>query len=103
MKLKQHALLGITIFFLAARGWAATGVASVEGTVDESDISGHLNFEDTPKGLKITGLIENIPSGDHGFHIHEFGDCGEEGKSAGSHFNPDKKPHGQVMKEGVSH
>ena len=35
------------------------------------------------------------PNGEHGFHIHEKGDCSSgDGMSAGGHFNPDAKPHG---------
>jgi Cu-Zn family superoxide dismutase len=35
-----------------------------------------------------------IPGG-HGFHIHEKGDCSSrDGMSAGGHFNPTAKPHG---------
>jgi Cu-Zn family superoxide dismutase len=86
---------------VATRGWSAMGVAAVDGTREDSEISGTLKFEDTPKGLKITGSLENVPSGEHAFHIHEFGDCGDEGKKAGGHFNPDQHPHGLVTKDGV--
>ena len=96
-----YGLTVITALFLTARVWAATGTAAIEGTADGSDIGGSLKFEDTDKGLKVTGTLENIPTGDHGFHIHEFGDCSDEGKGAGGHFNPDQHPHGDVMKEGV--
>ncbi len=41
---------------------------------------------------RVTGLT---PSQEHGFHIHENGDCSSrDGMSAGGHFNPDAKPHG---------
>jgi Cu-Zn family superoxide dismutase len=97
-------ILGLTIvtaLMLTARVWAATGAAAIEGTADGSDIEGTLKFEDTAKGLKITGTIENVPTGEHGFHIHEFGDCSDEGKAAGGHFNPSGHPHGLVLKEGT--
>jgi len=35
------------------------------------------------------------PNQDHGFHIHDKGDCSSgDGVSAGGHFNPAGKPHG---------
>ncbi|WP_374674074.1 superoxide dismutase family protein [Ideonella sp.] len=41
---------------------------------------------------RVSGLK---PNGEHGFHIHEKGDCAStDGTSAGGHFNPDGKPHG---------
>ena len=101
MKRYVYGFTVITALFLTARVWAATGAAAIEGTADGSDIEGTLKFEDTDKGLKVTGTLENIPTGEHGFHIHEFGDCSDEGKAAGGHFNPDQHPHGDVMKEGV--
>ncbi len=40
----------------------------------------------------VTGLT---PGQEHGFHIHEAGDCGSgDGMSAKGHFNPYGKPHG---------
>ncbi|MEO6626123.1 MAG: superoxide dismutase family protein, partial [Burkholderiaceae bacterium] len=35
------------------------------------------------------------PNQEHGFHIHEKGDCSSgDGMSTGGHFNPMGKPHG---------
>jgi Cu-Zn family superoxide dismutase len=42
--------------------------------------------------LKVEGLK---PGQEHGFHIHEKGDCSSgDGMSTGGHFNPTGKPHG---------
>ncbi len=90
----------LVLSVVSGRAWSTMGTATIQGTREESEITGSLKFEDSAKGLKIFGTIDNIPSGEHGFHIHEFGDCSEEGKSAGSHFNPDKKPHGHALKDG---
>ena len=52
--------------------------------------------QDYPDGpVVITGIIHNLSPGQHGFHIHANGvsaqgDC----KSAGGHFNPFDKDHG---------
>ncbi len=40
----------------------------------------------------VSGLV---PGREHGFHIHEAGDCSSgDGMSAKGHFNPMGKPHG---------
>lgn len=80
--------------------FAANGIAIITGTTEDSVLTGHLKFQDTKNGLHITGDIHNVAAGDHGFHIHEFGDCSNEGKAAGSHYNPDEKPHGHAVKDG---
>ena len=42
----------------------------------------------------IKGQVTGLTPGDHGFHIHEFGDIrSQDGKSAGGHYNPDGFPH----------
>jgi len=41
--------------------------------------------------VKMSGLA---PGAEHGFHIHEKGDCSaDDAMSAGGHFNPLGKPH----------
>lgn len=101
MKLKKPWLTAIGLIMLSSRAWGGIGIAHVQGTTEDSDVTGELRFEDSPDGLKITGLIDNVIPGEHAFHIHEFGDCSDEGKNAGSHFNPDGHPHGDTMKQGV--
>lgn len=41
---------------------------------------------------RVAGLT---PNREHGFHVHEKGDCSApDASSAGEHLNPDGKPHG---------
>jgi superoxide dismutase, Cu-Zn family len=59
---------------------------------------GIVTFTKQANGIKVVADIEGVTPGDHGFHVHEFGDCSApDGTSAGGHFNPDKKPHGGPM------
>jgi Cu-Zn family superoxide dismutase len=51
----------------------------------------------TPRGDKVavSAKVSGLAPGEHGFHIHEKGDCSSgDGMSAGGHFNPFGKPHG---------
>ncbi len=88
---------------IAARSWAATGVAELKGTAAGSSISGTVKLEDTGSGLKLGAELNGVPPGPHAFHIHEFGSCADSGKAAGSHYNPMAAPHGQVLKDGIQH
>lgn len=46
-------------------------------------------------GMDISGTIEGLSAGRHGFHVHEFGDCSApDATSAGDHFNPEDHQHG---------
>ena len=43
----------------------------------------------------MVAQVSGLSPGGHGFHIHEKGDCSSaDGMSAGGHFNPTDKPHG---------
>ena len=44
----------------------------------------------------IKGTITGLEPGDHGFHIHEYGDLSQGCESAGGHYNPDDVDHGDL-------
>ncbi len=63
--------------------------------VGENSVSGIIRFEQSVAGIKIFADVQGLSPGNHGFHIHEFGDChAPDAKSAGGHFNPDNNAHG---------
>lgn len=58
-------------------------------------ISGKVTFKQTDDGVEVVAELNGLQPGEHGFHIHEFGDCSmADGKCAGAHFNPANQPHG---------
>lgn len=44
--------------------------------------------------VRVTVNLTGVPPGTHGFHIHDKGDCGDNGNAAGGHFNPASTNHG---------
>lgn len=59
-----------------------------------SGVRGIVTFTSAPGGTRVEARVEGLTPGRHGFHIHEFGDCGAvDAASAGGHFNPFAKPH----------
>src|SRR2546427_6910973 len=58
-------------------------------------VSGTVTFTEEADGVKVHADLTGLAPGNHGFHVHEFGDCSAaDAASAGAHFNPMKKPHG---------
>jgi Cu-Zn family superoxide dismutase len=56
---------------------------------------GTVTFIRENQGVRVVADMEGLTPGEHGFHIHEFGDCSAlDATSAGGHFNPDGKRHG---------
>lgn len=63
------------------------------------NITGRIDFIETKKGLSILYDIKGLKNGEHGFHIHNYGDLSDGCKSACSHFNPYNKTHGGLDSE----
>ena len=77
--------------------------ASVAG-LGPSKVTGSLTFTQLAEGgVRVEGVLSGLtPNEKHGFHVHQIGDCSDpEGKSAGPHFNPTEKEHGDIV--GDSH
>ena len=89
----------------AAAGGAAAGgepaAAGGGGAVAEmkaasnSKVEGTVTFTEKDGKVEVAVDLKGLNPGEHGFHLHEKGDCSSpDAKSAGDHFNPDKKEHG---------
>ncbi|XP_028977094.1 superoxide dismutase [Cu-Zn] [Esox lucius] len=68
-------------------------VCVLKGT---GEVTGTVFFEQEGVGapVKLTGEISGLEPGEHGFHVHAFGDNTNGCISAGPHFNPLNKTHG---------
>lgn len=60
------------------------------------EVKGAVDLVVSDGAVVMTGLVSGLkPGSEHGFHIHEKGDCSSpDFKSAGEHFNPTSQPHG---------
>lgn len=68
--------------------------ATMAGTSKWKSVTGTVEFKETDDGVEVTANIEGLKKGNHGFHIHENGDCSApDAKSAGGHFNPGNHKH----------
>lgn len=67
--------------------------------LNDSGISGAVTMAHVGGALQVTYVLDGMPLGEHGIHIHENGSCedgedGTPGGAAGGHFNPDSSLHG---------
>jgi Cu-Zn family superoxide dismutase len=61
---------------------------------------GEALLRETPHGVLVTVDLQGLPPGEHGFHLHEVGQCVPPFTSAGGHANPTHKHHGLVVPQG---
>jgi len=60
-----------------------------------SSVSGIVSFIQAGDRLLIEAKFSGLTPGEHGFHVHESGDCSApDASSAKGHFNPGAKSHG---------
>jgi Cu-Zn family superoxide dismutase len=76
----------------------AAAVKSATATIapaSESKVAGTVTFTKSADSIKVEAKLTGLTPGDHGFHVHEKGDCSSpDAKSAGGHFNPGGVDHG---------
>jgi Cu-Zn family superoxide dismutase len=71
-----------------------TAIARLNPT-QNNKVTGTVVFTKVAGGIRVVADIQGLAPGEHGFHIHEKGDCSApDGASAGGHFNPTGMPHG---------
>ena len=90
---------GATAEPAAAPAPAADASATAElAPTQGNETKGSVTFKVVDGKVHVTGQISGLkPGSEHGFHIHEKGDCSApDGMSAGGHFNPGKQDHGSV-------
>jgi Cu-Zn family superoxide dismutase len=62
---------------------------AVLAPLGDSGVDGKVSFTAVPGGVRVEAHVNGLTPGNHGFHIHDVGDCSSaDGSSAGGHFNP---------------
>jgi Cu-Zn family superoxide dismutase len=100
----EKSLFLILAALLLARSGTAQAPTTVKIINTERQEVGQATLTDTPAGVIIALALKEkpsgIPPGPHAFHIHSVGKCEPPFKSAGEHYNPQKKQHGFLAKDG---
>jgi superoxide dismutase, Cu-Zn family len=65
-----------------------------------NNAAGTVRFTQAGNKVRVEGDLKGLkPDAEHGFHVHEKGDCSApDAMSAGGHFNPGGKPHAHHSK-----
>lgn len=72
---------------------ASTALAPTKG----NKAAGTVAFTQQGEKLRVVANVSGLAPGLHGFHVHEKGDCSApDAMSAGGHFNPHGKGHGDA-------
>ena len=82
-------------------GAGATATLAPTGAISPNPTMGKVIFMPLGHGVRVSGEVHGLqPGTEHGFHIHEKGDCGDNGNASGGHFNPSGGTHGKFAAPG---
>jgi len=80
---------------------SASAALAPTGAISPNPTMGNVTFTALDHGVRVAGEVRGFaPDTEHGFHIHEKGDCGDNGNAAGGHFNPAGGVHGKFAAPG---
>jgi len=76
-------------------GGGPSAAASLQPTKGNK-AAGTIKFTQSGDKVRVVGEVTGLrPGQEHGFHIHEAGDCSSgDGMSTKGHYNPQARPHG---------
>jgi Cu-Zn family superoxide dismutase len=98
--MQSRSTIVLSALSVALLGGCATLLSGPSASTDllarsGSTVSGTVNFTETEGRLRVEARVTGLTPGEHGFHIHEVGDCSApDASSAKGHFNPTAKAHG---------
>jgi superoxide dismutase, Cu-Zn family len=92
-------LFAASFLLVSTRTASAATATAIVDSIDATGVGaplGTVTFTDSAQGLVITPKLYRLRPGEHGFHIHDKGDCGvgmNQGKpaagfAAGGHYDP---------------
>jgi superoxide dismutase, Cu-Zn family len=97
MKYAIPALLVLSVLAAACATTSATQPAAVAALEPRSgsQASGTVRFVEGSDGVTVIVDITGTTPGEHGFHVHDKGDCSAaDATSAGPHYDVGGNPHG---------
>jgi Cu-Zn family superoxide dismutase len=95
--MKKLALLSILLLVAGACASMSSGpsASATLASTSGSTAAGTVWLKQLGDGsVQVKADLTGVPAGVHGFHIHEKGDCGDNGNAAGGHYNPMATAHG---------
>lgn len=101
-QISLQAFLTVGAAVVALSGFSMQNAAAEEPTkaiavlsaASGSSVAGTVTFTKSSEGVNVLAEISGLKPGQHGFHVHEFGDCSaKDATSAGGHYNPTNDPH----------
>lgn len=87
---------------LQTTDWTQTADATADIINNAGDKVGIVFAKQGSEGVLLRLNMTNLPTGIHGMHFHNMGDCSDHKhfQAAGGHIDPLKKPHGFLNPNG---